>query len=141
MTTSTQVRKLSSDAIIGPFKRTWKHSHRPDVGPVPDPHEHEVEVKLTFRSDEESGTTFILNQPTQVVLDETLDGFFDQDFTDTTVEEAAESLFGRIEETMPRLKDTFNQHAFHLHTVSIAIDYNGSLDHPTQRIEFVRSLG
>ncbi len=130
-----------SDAIVGPFNATFSHTHNPEIGPDATYHSHNVDVKLTFRADNDAGITFVLNKNTQKILEDIIAKHFESDFTGKTLEEAAQALFARVVESMPKLSDNFNQRAFHLQAVSLRLKYDGSLDHPTQQVEFVCAVG
>ncbi|MDB2682864.1 hypothetical protein N9Z27_01260 [Alphaproteobacteria bacterium] len=132
--------KKSTDAIIGPFECGFRHTHDPKIGPDATYHSHKLAVRLNFRSDNDEGISIVLNKHTEALLKKILDDFFDRDdFTGTTIEGAGQQLIEVIKAEMPTIRDEYNQHAFHLQDVRIGIDYDGSLDHPKQHVDFTIS--
>lgn len=117
----------------------FSHTHTPDIGPDATFHTHDVALGVLLR--DPSDNPVALTEDMHTRLDAVIDDFFNggNDFSNTTLEKATESLYASILETVPELAPE-NGGAY-LHGVSMAIDYDGSLDHPDQTMEFIRTLG
>ena len=104
----------------------FTHTHHDEIGPVSYEHTHDVALKLL--TDVDVSKVDGVSDRLAVVVDE----FFSDknNFDRTTLEDAGTRLFNTIARQAPDIP---------LWAVSLKIDYDGSLDHPTQTVDFVMS--
>jgi hypothetical protein len=126
---------------ISQHQATFWHTHNRKVGPDSTYHSHKVAVRFFIAAAGEASSTGNLPEELRAGLKSVVRKFFAQknDFSGTTLEEAGARLFDRTCQSIPALVRRSKAQP-HLHAVSLAIQYDGSLDHPTQRMEFIRSL-
>ncbi len=125
------VQKLAYDV-------EFSHTHTPDIAPEAAWHSHDVELGVLLRSPDH--TPVALTTDMKDRLEGVIGQFFNggNDFSNTTLEAACEKLYGDILETLPELAP--DPSSPHLHGISMAIDYDGSLDHPTTTTDFIRTF-
>lgn len=118
------------------------HTHDPKVGPDSTYHSHDVDVQFFVAAENEKLKMKPLSQIMRARLQAVVGKFFDRknDFSGMTLEAAGEKLFGAVCAAIPELAHQRAVTKLYLCAVSLAIQYDGSLDHPTQRMEFIRSL-
>ena len=108
------------------FERSvqFTHTHHYEIGPISDEHTHDVAVKLSIGVD--ASSVYGVGERLAGVID----GFFspDKNYDRTVLEDAGTQLFNKITREVPEIP---------LWAVSLKIDYDGSLDHPTQTVDFV----
>jgi len=134
---------VSDDSAMSRHQAVFWHTHDPEIGPDSEYHSHEVSIKFQLASDEKSPSDLVATvNNMHEGLQGVVETFFDQenDFSGVTIESAGQRLFGAVIEALPELHKGTDAAAPYLKAVLIAIDYDGSLDHPTQRMEFMRTL-
>ena len=104
----------------------FTHTHHDEIGPISDEHTHDVALKLSTGVDASS------IDGASERLERLVDEFFSKknNFDRTTLEDAGTQLFNQITRDVPEVP---------LWAVSLKIDYDGSLDHPEQTVDFVMS--
>lgn len=111
------------------FHDIFAHTHDPKIGPASEYHDHNVRVRLSFGETAGAISKDQRAQTRRVVSD-----FFNQGrdyFSGMCLETASRELFNTLADGSNRAD---------LHAISLTIDYDGSLDHPTQRMEFITAL-
>ena len=118
---------------------SFTHTHDPQIGPNSEWHTHPTAVRVLLDgADIESIEA--LPSHTQERVAGVIDRFFsdENDFSKTTLEDAGAALFEQLVAQVPELSQ--KQTAYILKDVRFTIEYDGSLDHPSQTIEFSRSV-
>ncbi|MEM8875597.1 MAG: hypothetical protein AAGD32_15230 [Planctomycetota bacterium] len=126
-----------SSAVVGPFYVNLVHTHHPEIGTDPRPHNHPVELRIEFKANRPGGMTFVINQQTKAVLEGIIDDVFSRTFESGTFEDVGELLFCRIESAIPDLKRRFNRGSYHLSAVRLRVDYDDSPDHPAIPVDYI----
>ncbi len=120
------------------------HTHDPEIGPDADYHSHDIGIKFQIANNNHGKSEAVeLTRKMHEKLQVVVDAFFDEanDFSGVTIEDAGARLFKAVNDAIPSLKKGVDETHAYLQAVSITIDYDGTLDHPTQRMEFIRALG
>lgn len=119
---------------------SFTHTHDPEIGPNSEWHTHPTAVRVLLDDAGDGQRVEALPKLLQQRMGEIIDRFFsdENDFSNTTLEDAGAALFKRLVSGVPELHQELPLYV--LKDVRFTIEYDGSLDHPEQTIEFSRSV-